>query len=144
MFERCDANTMTVFDTALAEAHRLGHHHVGTEHLLIALIRHRRLLPDAVAELLPGDAEVVIAALAGILDGPTPRDAELLKTLGIDLDEVRSAVRQTFGETPSNACGNQCTSRGNRGGVPADGAGRCSPAGPGSRPRQTGLRARPP
>ena len=38
------------------------------------------------------------AALAGGVDEPPPRDAELLKTLGIDLDEVRSAVRQTFGD----------------------------------------------
>ncbi len=28
---------------------------------------------------------------------PAPPDAELLKVVGIDLDEVRSAVRQTFG-----------------------------------------------
>jgi ATP-dependent Clp protease ATP-binding subunit ClpA len=88
---------MTVFNTALAEARRLGHSHVGTEHLLLALMRHHELLPDAVAALLPRDADVVAAALEGILDGSPPRDAELLKTLGIDLDEVRSAVRQTFG-----------------------------------------------
>ena len=55
-------------------------------------------LPGAVAALLPGDVRVVIAALERVLDGPPPRDAELLRTLGIDLDEVRSAVRQTFGD----------------------------------------------
>lgn len=97
MFERCDDNTMAVFNAALAEARRLGHSYVGTEHLLLALIDHRELLPEAVAALLPGDADVVTAALDGVLDGPPPRDAEMLKTLGIDLDEVRSAVRQTFG-----------------------------------------------
>ena len=98
MFERCDHNTMAVFDTAVAQARRLGHHYVGTEHLLLALIHHRELLPGAVAELLPGDADTVTATLQRTLGGPRPRDAELLKTLGIDLDEVRAAVRRTFGD----------------------------------------------
>jgi ATP-dependent Clp protease ATP-binding subunit ClpA len=97
VFERCDANTMAVFNTAVAEAGRLGHNYVGTEHLLLALMRHREFLPTTVAALLPRDPDVVTAALEGILDGPPPRDAELLKTLGIDLDEVRAAVRETFG-----------------------------------------------
>jgi ATP-dependent Clp protease ATP-binding subunit ClpA len=89
---------MAVFNNALAEARRLGHSYVGTEHLLLALLRHREFLPEAVAALLPRDADVVTAALESVLDGPPPRDAKLLKTLGIDLDEVRSAVRHTFGD----------------------------------------------
>lgn len=97
VFERCDENTMAVFDTALAEALRLGHNYVGTEHLLLALMRHREFLPDTVAALLPHDADVVTGALKGILDGPPPPDAELLKTVGIDLDQVRATVRKTFG-----------------------------------------------
>lgn len=88
---------MAVFDTALAEARRLGHNYVGTEHLLLALMRHREFLPDTVAALLPHDADVVTGALEGVLDGPPPPDAELLKTVGIDLDQVRAAVRKTFG-----------------------------------------------
>ncbi len=98
VFERCDENTMAVFNTALAEARRLGHNYLGAEHLLLALMRHRALLPEAVGARLPRDADMVTAALGGVLDGPPLRDAELLKTLGIDLDEVRSAVRQTFGD----------------------------------------------
>lgn len=98
MFDRCDPNTMTVFDNALAEARRLGHNYVGTEHLLLALVRHRQLLPEAVAALLPRDPDVLAGALESILDGPPSRDAELLKALGVDLDQVRAAVRQTFGD----------------------------------------------
>jgi ATP-dependent Clp protease ATP-binding subunit ClpA len=98
VFEHCDENTMTVFNTALAEARRLDHGYVGTEHLLLALMRHREFLPEAVAALLPGDADVVTDALEGVADSPPPLDAQLLKTLGIDLDEVRSAVRRTFGD----------------------------------------------
>jgi ATP-dependent Clp protease ATP-binding subunit ClpA len=98
VFERCDENTMAVVNTALAEARSLGHNYVGTEHLLVALMRHREFLPGAVAALLPRDVRAVTAALERVLDGPPPRDAELLRTLGIDLDEVRSAVRHTFGD----------------------------------------------
>ena len=58
-FDRCDQNTIAVFNTAVVEARRLGHGYVGTEHLLVALMRHRELLPAAVAELLPGDADAV-------------------------------------------------------------------------------------
>jgi ATP-dependent Clp protease ATP-binding subunit ClpA len=108
VFERCDANTMTVFDTALTEARGLGHDYVGTEHLLLALVRHRYLLPAAVAALLPRDLGALAAALNEILGAPSsrphpegghaPRDAELLKRLGIDLEQVRAAVRNTFGD----------------------------------------------
>lgn len=97
MFEHCDENTVAVFNTALAEARRLDHNYVGTEHLLLALMRHREFLPDTVAALLPRDTDVVTRALEGILNGPPPRDEKLLKTLGIDLDQVRAAVRKTFG-----------------------------------------------
>lgn len=45
VFDRCDENTIAVFDTALGEAQRLGHNYLGTEHLLLALVRHREILP---------------------------------------------------------------------------------------------------
>ena len=92
--DRCDDNTIAVFNTAVVEARRLGHGYVGTEHLLVALVRHREVLPAAVAALLPGDVKGLSAALEDLLGGPAPRDAELLKTLGIDLDAVRAAVRR--------------------------------------------------
>lgn len=53
---------MAVFNTAVAEARRLGHNYVGTEHLLLALMRHRELLPDPVSALLPRDANDVTTA----------------------------------------------------------------------------------
>jgi hypothetical protein len=70
---------------------------VGTEHLLLALVQHRDLLPRQVGRLLPAEAETVRAALEAEIDGPPPRDEELLAGLGIDLDGVRDAVRRTFG-----------------------------------------------
>ena len=77
-----------MFNTAMAEAQRLGHNFVGTEHLLVSLVLHREVLPDAVAALLPSDIDALTSALVGLLGGPPPRDAELLTTIGIDLDAV--------------------------------------------------------
>ncbi|HZA78736.1 MAG TPA: Clp protease N-terminal domain-containing protein [Acidimicrobiales bacterium] len=96
MFDRCDADTMIVIDTAIAEARALGHNYVGTEHLLVALVQHRDLLPNQVGRMLPTEVQAVRAALEAEFDGP-PRDEELLASLGIDLEGVRAAVRRTFG-----------------------------------------------
>jgi ATP-dependent Clp protease ATP-binding subunit ClpA len=97
VFDRCDPDTIAIFDSAMAQARRLGHDYIGTEHLLLALMQHREALPEGVAALLPSEADRVARALEAILQGPPAREAELLKTLGIDLDQVRAAVRQTFG-----------------------------------------------
>lgn len=97
MFDHCDPNTMTVVETAFEQARSFGHNYLGTEHLLLALVLHRDLLPETIEALLP-DADVLTSKLSAYLgDPPRPRDAELLKVVGIDLDEVRSAVRRTFG-----------------------------------------------
>lgn len=96
MFERCDTETKAIVDVALAESRRRGHNWLGTEHLLLALSQRRELLPPHIAALLP-DAEAVASALEAVL-GPARPQAELLKVVGIDLEEVRSAVRKTFGD----------------------------------------------
>lgn len=96
MFDRCHPSTIAVIDAALAEARRLGHSYIGTEHLLLALARHRELLAERVGALLP-EPDVLSAALESLLEGPPAADSELLNTLGIDLDQVRAAVRRTFG-----------------------------------------------
>ena len=97
MFDRCDTDTRAVVETALAEARRLGHNYLGTEHLLLALVRHPELLPESVRVMLPNYAGMLSAAVDTLGAVPAPPDAELLKAVGIDLDEVRSALRQTFG-----------------------------------------------
>ena len=98
VFDRCDPDATTVMETALEEARRLGHNYLGTEHLLLALVRHRELLPEPVRLLLPEEAAAAVnAALDASVAAPAAPDAELLKVVGIDVDEVRSAVRRTFG-----------------------------------------------
>ena len=97
MFEHCADDTMTIVDAAFGEARQLGHNYLGTEHLLVAFSRHRDLLPAAVGELLPG-ADDLRERLVGEIGAPVHRDADLLRTVGVDLDEVRGAVRRTFGD----------------------------------------------
>jgi len=105
VFDRCDPNTMAVVDTAQQEARELGHNHVGTEHLLLALVRHRDLLPTPVGALLPGADEVKNRLAEVMGDPPRPPDTELLKLVGIDLEEVRASVRRTFGDDALNQLG---------------------------------------
>jgi len=97
MFDRCDASTREIVDTAIRAAHELGHNYIGTEHLLLALAERRHLLPDAVARLLP-DAGVVRSGIVSLIGEPLRQDSELLRSLGVDLDHVRNAVRRTFGD----------------------------------------------
>lgn len=96
MFARCDSATREIIEAALGESRSRHHNWLGTEHLLLAYARRPDLLPADVAELLP-DADAVATALASAI-GPGRPDVELLKTVGVDLDAVRSAVRRTFGE----------------------------------------------
>jgi ATP-dependent Clp protease ATP-binding subunit ClpA len=97
VFDRCDDDTVTVLDTARGQSQQLGHGWIGTEHVLLALTIHHDLLPDPVTRLLP-DEEQVRQALTAVVDpGPAVPEAELLGSLGIDLDDVRAAVRATFG-----------------------------------------------
>lgn len=98
MFDRCDADTVAIIDLGADESRRLGHDWLGTEHLLLAFGQRPQLLPGAAAALLP-DAGAMRAALARVLSAPPPNSApELLRTVGVDLDQVRAAVRQTFGD----------------------------------------------
>jgi ATP-dependent Clp protease ATP-binding subunit ClpA len=97
MFDRCDATTGEIVDAAIRAAHELGHNYLGTEHLLLALAQRRHLLPGAVARLLP-DAGVVRSGIVSLIGEPLRQDSELLRSLGVDLEQVRNAVRRTFGD----------------------------------------------
>jgi ATP-dependent Clp protease ATP-binding subunit ClpA len=83
-----------------AEARRLGHNYVGTEHVLAVLIRD----PESSAVRVLAERGVSVgaveAALAGWLsarDDPARIDPEALAALGIDFDAVRDRLEQIFG-----------------------------------------------
>jgi ATP-dependent Clp protease ATP-binding subunit ClpA len=93
---------MPFLAAAARASRRLGHDYIGTEHLLLALAEDRdTAAARALAELSlsPHLIEADILALIGVGEPPHRRrlDADALATLGIDLDQVRRQVEQTFG-----------------------------------------------
>ena len=80
------------------EARRLGHNYVGTEHLLLVLIRRPEGGATRVLEQLGVGAEAVEEALRPCVAAGAPRiDPDALATLGIDLETVRERLEETFG-----------------------------------------------
>jgi ATP-dependent Clp protease ATP-binding subunit ClpA len=93
MFERFVEESRRAVVHAQEEAVTLGHGYIGTEHLLLGVV--------AVApELLRGSGvtrEAVLAHLQAAAGPWRAIDAEALATIGIDLDEVRRRIEDTFG-----------------------------------------------
>jgi ATP-dependent Clp protease ATP-binding subunit ClpA len=82
------------------EARRHGCSFVGTEHVLLALVRDPASPIVPVLAGLDVDPPAVEAALAGWLrpvSGGAMIDPEALATLGIDFETVRGRLEQTFG-----------------------------------------------
>jgi ATP-dependent Clp protease ATP-binding subunit ClpA len=106
MFERFTTDARAVVVAAQEEARLLGHDYIGTEHVLLALLADT---DGTVARALAGDGvdhEFVRGDIVRRV-GPRPpdesaaaveqEDAEALKAIGIDLDEVRKAIEANFG-----------------------------------------------
>jgi ATP-dependent Clp protease ATP-binding subunit ClpA len=95
MFERFTDSARQAVTGAQTEARALRAPFIGTEHLLLALLDGG----DATARVL-GEHGLKAADLRVRLTGlgRTPLDAEALKSIGIDLDAVREATEQSFGE----------------------------------------------
>jgi hypothetical protein len=91
-----------VLDLAWAEAVGFGHRYLGPEHLVLGVLRDGASEASRILEAhgidLPA-ARVALGQLAGrgLVPGPRPSDAELLGTLGIDLETVRHSTEQAFG-----------------------------------------------
>jgi ATP-dependent Clp protease ATP-binding subunit ClpA len=96
MFARFTEAARAVVVEAQLEARRLGHGHIGCEHLLIAAAT----APDGPAPEALRAAGVTPAALRGAvteLAGRGRLDADALAAIGIDLDEVRRRADAAFG-----------------------------------------------
>lgn len=101
MFERFTNRAREVVTRSQAEARRLEHDLVGTEHILLALLGDDAglavtVLRDAGAD--PGDLRGRIERHVG--RGPRvlgDADAAALREIGIDLDAVRAKIEATFG-----------------------------------------------
>jgi ATP-dependent Clp protease ATP-binding subunit ClpA len=80
------------------QARRLGHSYVGTEHVLLALIRNPDGGATAVLPQLGVSTDTVEERLARWLATSKPKiDPEALAALGIDLETVRERLEETFG-----------------------------------------------
>lgn len=91
MFERFSTATRQVIVATQVEVSDLGHERIGPHHLVLGLFR-----DDGIAEILEGfgvapeAARERVARMEGI-------DATALDAIGIDLEDVRRRVEQTFG-----------------------------------------------
>lgn len=101
MFERFTAQARSVAVRGQQEARGLGHSAIGTEHVLLGLLAER---PSAGARVLDGfglDLDEVRRIVArGSHHGRNTfgdEDVEALRTVGIDLDEIRHAAEEAFG-----------------------------------------------
>ena len=111
MFERFTADARQAVVDAQEEAARLHHGQIGTEHLLLALLRITGTPTAAVLARhgLAHDA-VAVSVVAHVRSGDL--DADALTTLGIDLDAVRATVEASFGPGALDAPRRGSVSRG--------------------------------
>jgi hypothetical protein len=96
------AHARRVLGLAREEADRVGHRYVGPEHLLLGVLRDGGSGAARVLQAQGVDLEAARAAMGrlvdrGVVAGPRPSDAELLSTLGIDLEAIRRRTEQAFG-----------------------------------------------
>ena len=102
MFERFTPAARAAVVEAQAEARRVQHGHIGTEHLLLGLLAAPETVAGRVLHGLGIEAEAVRAELAEILGmggrgAPAEPDANALDAIGIDLHAVRRRVEEAFG-----------------------------------------------
>lgn len=103
MFERMTEGAERAWALAQEEARRLGHSYVGPEHLLLGLLSEgrgmaARVLQSVGVSLDAARSQLIRLINEGVLPPSRPDDGELLAELGIDLDEVRRNVNESFGQ----------------------------------------------
>jgi ATP-dependent Clp protease ATP-binding subunit ClpA len=102
VFGRFAEDAHRVLDLAREEAEQGGHRYLGPEHVLLGLLAEGRSGAAWVLRIHGVDLAAARAALRrlgerGMVPAPRPSDAELLGSLGIDLDAVRHKTERTFG-----------------------------------------------
>ena len=136
MFERFTAAAREVVVQAQAEARRLQHNYIGTEHILLALMAGPETVAGRVLRGLGVEAEAVRSEVTAIVSSQAPAepDASALDAIGIDLDAVRRRVEEAFGPgaLDQGLADRRCR---RRGGSRWDGGGRRWAGGRGRRMR---------
>lgn len=93
MFERFTAAAREAVVAAQEQARGSGHHHIGTEHLLLGVLAD----VDGVAATVLRDQGVERAAVVSEMAALGNSDADALRAIGIDLGEVRRKAEAAFG-----------------------------------------------
>ena len=93
-----------VLELAKDGAKGFSHRYLGPEHLVLGVLRHgdsgaSRVLWSSGVTLESARLALCRLADRGVVPGPRPSDAELLGSLGIDLEAVRRSTEQSFGGT---------------------------------------------
>jgi ATP-dependent Clp protease ATP-binding subunit ClpA len=109
MFERFTNEARQTVVQAQHEARRLHSPHIGTEHLLLGMLRLEDSPTSAVLVRNGLTHDTVATAITAQLADDL--DAEALTTLGIDLDAVRDRAEATFGPGALNAPAPRCRTR---------------------------------
>ena len=96
------AEVRWVVELAGEEASRFGHRYIGPEHLLVGMLRDSdsgaaRVLRAQGVDLEAARAALGLLAARGLVPGPRLSDAELLGSLGIELEAVRRDAEWAFG-----------------------------------------------
>ena len=100
MFERFTDRARQVLVVAQEEARGLQHDFIGTEHLLLGLLAGE----GVAARVLRGEGldrdelRAAVRATVGGGDHGSVADADALRTIGIDLEQVTAAVEESFGK----------------------------------------------
>jgi ATP-dependent Clp protease ATP-binding subunit ClpA len=101
VFERFTDRARESVVQAQAEARLLRHNYIGTEHLLLGILREGSGVGARVLERLGIELNGIRADVVRVIgEGPSgteDRDAEALRAIGIDVDEVRRRIEETFG-----------------------------------------------
>jgi len=102
VFGRFTDQAHRALDLAREEAELLGHRYLGPEHVLLGVLAEGQSGAAGVLRTRGADVAAARAALLrlaeqGVVPVPRPSDAELLGSLGIDLDALRRDTEQTFG-----------------------------------------------
>jgi ATP-dependent Clp protease ATP-binding subunit ClpA len=102
MFERFTNPAREAVVGAQEEARDLRHSYIGTEHLLLGLLRQgagagARALGRLDIDLKTVRTDVISEIGKGPVQETSDRDAEALRAIGIDVDEVRRRIEETFG-----------------------------------------------
>lgn len=121
MFERFTRGARRVVELAQTTARDLGHGWIGTEHLILALVAEDFGVATYVLEQSGIDAprfNALLQASLGTADDERARDAEALRAIGIDLDEVRKRVEKTFGPGALDPPPRPCRRRARWGHIP--------------------------